>query len=155
MSSYTDKSSFFYFPNSGVCLCVCVREKERAWTCVWVSLCVHVSSHVWEFELTCVFRWVCSCEYVCVSVHVSVYACMHVCVCMHVCSHGRVYICIYVCMYICICMHVCVRVSPPPESISDMTENKIYILEWSHMFISFMSWNTKHKNISFRQLLLG
>lgn len=32
-------------------------------------------------------------------------------------------------MYICICMHVCVRVSPPPESISDMTENKIYILE--------------------------
>lgn len=37
-------------------------------------------------------------------------------------------------MHICMCVHVhlyalCVRVSPPPESISDMTENKIYILE--------------------------
>lgn len=35
----------------------------------------------------------------------------------------------HICMYICICVRVCVRVSPPLESISDMTENKIYTLE--------------------------
>ena len=59
----------------------CVCERERMWTCVFVSVCM------------CLFLYVCMCLflYVCMWAYVSLFMCvqMHVCPCVHLMHRAK------------------------------------------------------------------
>ena len=91
---------------------MCVRERESAYVCVWVSVseCVRVCVCVGEREYVCVCErervreCVSVCVYVCVRVH------LHVCAC--VCMYA------FVCVYILSCPHTPFIVISRSHSIS-------------------------------------